>query len=114
MEQRIVTRRLPFRAKTASGEQIDIDFPLHAETASPTQVANMLSAVLASLDAEVRINASVSNGDVLQALAMALAIRAAMIEAPKRLTDRLAADLVVAALGAMEDAKRDYVHRGRA
>ncbi len=109
-----MVKQLPFRVKTASGEHIDVVFPLHDETVSPTQVANMLSATLAALDGEVRVNASVSNGDVLQALAMAMAIRAAMIEAPKRLTDRLAADLVIAALTAMDDAKRDYLHRGHA
>lgn len=106
--------RLPYRATTASGERFDISFPLHPQTASPMRVSQMLSALLAALDAEVRLDPGTSNGDVLQALAMALAIRAAMIEAPKELTDRLAIDLVAASLAAMDEADRHSPHFGHA
>lgn len=105
---------LPFRATTASGEQLDISFPLHPQTASPMRVAQMLSTILSALDAEVRLDPATSNGDVLQALAMALSIRASMIEAPKELTDRLSADLVSAALAAMDNADRHYPLLGHA
>ena len=106
--------RLPYRATTASGERFDISFPLHPQTASPMRVSQMLSAILAALDAEVRLDPGTSNGDVLQALAMALSIRASMIEAPKELTDRLALDLVAASLAAMDEADRLYAHLGHA
>jgi hypothetical protein len=106
--------RLPYRATTASGERFDISFPLHPQTASPMRVSQMLSAILAALDAEVKLDPGTSNGDVLQALAMALSIRASMIEAPKELTDRLSVDLVSASLAAMNDADRHYAHLGHA
>ena len=57
---------------------------------------------------------STANGDILQAVAMALAIRAAMIEAPKEMTDRLAMEVVRTSLTAMDDADRGYVHVGHA
>ena len=104
---------LPYQATTATGERFDISFPLHRDTASPVRVSQMVSAILETLDREVKLEAT-SNGDVLQALAMATAIRAAMIEAPKRITDNLTAELVVASLHAMEDAKREYRQVGHA
>ena len=68
-------QRLPYRATTSSGNQFDFDFPLHPDTGSAVHVSNLLSAVLGTLDHEIRQIGPVSNGDVLQALAMALAVR---------------------------------------
>ena len=105
---------LPYRATTPSGERIDISFPLHPLTASPVRVSHLVSAVLEAISREVAVDPATSNGDVLQATAMALAIRAAMIEAPKPTTDRLANELVKASLAAMEKAKREYSQVGHA
>jgi len=106
--------KLPYRATTASGERIDVEFPLHAETGSAIRVEQMLSALLATLDRDIGASGETSNGDVLQAVSMTLAIRAAMIHAPKRLTDQLARDLVTAALAALDDAERHTPLSGRA
>ncbi len=97
---------LPYQATTATGERFDISFPLHPDTGSPVRVSQMISAILEVLDHEVKLEAT-SNGDVLQALAMAMAIRASMVEAPKRLTDQMTAELVGASLRAMDDAERE-------
>jgi len=105
---------LPFTATTATGERFEISFPLHEHTASPVRVAQVISAVLEAIDREVTVSPGAANGDILQAVAMALAVRAAMIEAPKEMTDRLALDGVRASLSAMDDAKRGYVHVGHA
>lgn len=107
-------KHLPYRATTATGDVFDIDFPLHDQTGSPVRVSQMLNAVLAALDKEVSLDPSTSNGDVLQAMAMALAVRAAMIEAPKPTTDRLSADLVAAALKALDGARRTRPRAGHA
>ncbi|HSN72759.1 MAG TPA: hypothetical protein VLT59_14685 [Steroidobacteraceae bacterium] len=106
--------KLPYRATTASGERIDVAFPLHAETGSAIRVEQMLSAILATLDRDIGAAGETSNGDVLQAMAMALAIRAAMIHAPKRLTDQLASELVATALAALDGAERHLPMSGRA
>ena len=94
-------KHLPYRVKHSFGGVLDIDFPLHAQTASAVRVSQLLSATLACIDHELRILGETANGDVLQALAMALAVRAGMIEAPRDLTDTLAGDLVRSALSAV-------------
>jgi hypothetical protein len=100
-----VAKTLPYRVDTATGATYDIDFPLHAETVSPMRVNQLLSAVLDRLDREIKVLGETANGDVLQALAMALAVRSGMIHAPKTLTDRLTQDLVATALGAVSKPK---------
>ncbi|NJO55195.1 MAG: hypothetical protein HC834_01315 [Rhodospirillales bacterium] len=105
---------LPYRATTATGACFEISFPLHPETSSTVRVSQMLTALLQALDREVQLDRNTSNGDILQSLAMALAIRASMIEAPKALTDRLSMDLVSVALDAMNEADRHYVQLGHA
>ena len=104
---------LPYQATTATGERFDISFPLHPNTGSPVRVSQMISAILEALDREVKLEVT-SNGDVLQALAMATAIRASMVEAPKRITDQMTAELVGASLRAMDDAEREYRQVGHA
>lgn len=95
-------KRLPYRVTTATGAVLDIEFPLHAETVSPVRVGQLLSATLEQIDRELEILGDTANGDVLQALAMALAVRAAMIDGPRHVTDALASDLLETALAAVE------------
>jgi len=109
----MMATHLPYQATTATGERFDISFPLHPNTGSPVRVSQMVSAILEALDREVKLE-STGNGDVLQALAMATAIRASMIEAPKPITDQLTSELVSASLRAMKDAKREYHQVGHA
>jgi hypothetical protein len=106
--------KLPYRATTATGEHIDVEFPLHQETGSAIRVEQMLTAILGTLDRDIGVSGETSNGDVLQAMAMALAIRSAIIHAPKRVTDQLASDLVSTALAALDDAERHTPLSGRA
>lgn len=105
---------LPYRVATATGDRIDFRFPLHANTGSSVRVSQMLSAVLAVLDHEVRLDTATSNGDVLQALAMALAVRATVIGASTTASHQLCADLVRAALAAAEDAEHHHPRSGHA
>lgn len=94
-------KRLPFTAKTASGDSFDIDFPLHQDTGDAVRVGQLVSAVLETLDKEISIFGEVSNGDVLQAVAMALAVRAEMVHAPHDTLEKLTLDLVQTALDAV-------------
>lgn len=93
-------RILPFRATTASGNAFDFEFPLHADTVDPLQVSNLVSAMLHALDREISIHGGVGNGDVLQALAMTLAVRTRMLGERSEAVDRLIRDLVDTALDA--------------
>lgn len=91
---------LPYSVTTQTGTRIDFSFPLHQETGSPLQVHQLVDRLLAALDGEIRTLGEVSNGDVLQALAIATAARAAMIEAPLDSSVRLIEQLLGQALSA--------------
>ena len=97
---------LPYRATTANGETIDVTFDLHAETRNEADVSALLTALLGAIDGRVADREGVSNGDVLQALAMAGALRVAMIPAPRTVTEPLARDLLDTALACASFAQR--------
>ena len=107
-------RPLPYRVETATGDVLDITFPLHAETDSPMRVDQMLSAVLNTIDQDIRLCGETGNGDVLQALAMALAVRARMIHAPEDVTAKLAQQLLASATVAASSAERTTPETGNA
>ena len=92
--------KLPFRATTASGNAFDFEFPLHADTVDPLHVSNLVSAMLHALDREISIYGGVGNGDVLQALAMTLAVRTRMLGERSDMVDGLIRALVETALDA--------------
>lgn len=93
-----MSKRLPYQATTSSGNRFEFDFELHPDTQSPVQVANLLSAVLEALDREIQLQGRVGNGDLLQALAMALAVRTRMLDGDHGRLEALAQDLLKAAL----------------
>ena len=97
-------KKLPYRARTATGDSFDIEFPLHAETRDAVRVGQLLSTVLDAIDKDISLAGDTSNGDVLQAVAMAVAIRARMIHAPQAAVETLSMQLLQTALAAVEDA----------
>lgn len=105
---------LPYRATTQTGDVFDITFPLHPDTGSAVRVDQLLGLILNSLDRDIAAMGETSNGDVLQALSMATAVRARMIHAPAEQTARLAASLVDDALAAAADAERQVPQSGSA
>ena len=107
-------RPLPYRVETATGDILDITFPLHDDTGSAMRVDQMLTAILATLDQDIKLCGETANGDVLQALAMALAIRARMIHAPAEMTAQLAQQLLANASLAAGEAERATPQTGNA
>lgn len=93
-------KRMPYRATTATGNQFEFDFPLHPETGSAVTVSNLLDAVLGAVDREVRQLGVVSNGDILQALAMTLAVRTRVLPGNPEALGGLARRLLDDALSA--------------
>jgi putative heme iron utilization protein len=93
---------LPYTATTRSGDTMHFDFPLHEQTVSQQDVARMLGGVLEGLTQAIGSRADVSDGDVLQALAMAMAVRAEMVKAPAGAAQNLSRQLVETAMGATE------------
>ncbi|MEX0692880.1 MAG: hypothetical protein WD075_00420 [Rhodospirillales bacterium] len=107
-------RPLPRRVETATGDVLDITFPLHADTASAMRVDQLLGAVLDAIDRDIKICGETANGDVLQAVAMALAVRARMINAPAGVTAGLSEQLLKSANAAASDAERRLPESGNA
>ena len=107
-------KSLPYQVRTATGDVFDVEFPLHAETVSAVRVAQLITALLDRIDKDIAVAGETSNGDVLQAVAMTLAIRARMIHTPAATTERLAKRLVDEALAAMADASRQQPDVGHA
>jgi hypothetical protein len=113
MRDHIMARLLPFTAVTDTGDKFDIEFPLHASTDSPIRVHQLLGDILGTVSREVRRD-TMSNGDVLQALTMAIAIRARMIAADPTVTAQLAEDLLTNALQGVSDANTSALPSGQA
>ena len=107
-------KKLPFRAVTATGDKFDLEFPLHPDTEEVVRVEQLLTAVLEAVDAHLKLAGDGSNGDVLQAMAMAMAVRARIINAPFEQIEALASDLFVEAMQAVAAADRHSPPAGRA
>ncbi|MCC5860524.1 MAG: hypothetical protein JJT93_01270 [Gammaproteobacteria bacterium] len=95
-----MAKKLPYRAVTASGNQFEFEFPLHPDTASSVHVHNLLDVLLGTLDRELRHVPGVSNGDVLQALAMLLAVRTRILPGREEMLAGLSRELLESALAA--------------
>ena len=93
--------KMPYRARTETGDTFDIEFPLHEDTVNAVRVAQLVTALLEAVDRDIGIAGETSNGDVLQAAAMTMAIRARMIHAPHETIARLSTDLLETALDAI-------------
>ncbi len=107
-------KRLPFRATTATGDVFEIDFPLDPGTGDAVRIHQLVTEMLQSIDRSLSLGDPVSNGDVLQAMAMAMAVRARMIHAPAATSGRLAIDLLSTALAAAATATRQTPTTGHA
>jgi hypothetical protein len=97
---------MPYTATTGSGEALQFEFPLHEQTVSQQDVARMLGAILEGLTHSIGRRSDVSDGDVLQALAMAMAVRAEMVKAPKGAAHNLSRQLVDTAMTATDSTER--------
>ena len=97
---------LPYLATTSTGDSFDIEFPLSPDTNDAVRVHQLISEMLLTLDRSLAVGGPTSNGDVLQAIAMAMSIRARMIHAPTETSSRLAMELLATALDAAGSAPR--------
>ena len=106
-------RPLPYRATTSTGDVFDLEFPLHPDTEDAIGISKLISEILLVIDRTIAAGDATSNGDVLQAVAMAMSIRARMINAPTALTAGLATDLLSTALAATAAVPRQRPPSGR-
>lgn len=94
---------LPFTALSDGGSAVHMSFRLHDQVIDPDRVGKLASALLETISEEVTgVDVDpMGNGDVLQALALAMAVRARIIDAPpetiRKVVDSLVADAMDAA-----------------
>ena len=105
---------LPYEARTAMGDTFDIKFPLHKDTGDPIKVEQLITAILKVIEDELSVTGPISNGDVLQAVSMSLAIRSGMIYAPKETSAALTQGLVKTPLDALDTANIWRAQSGKA
>lgn len=92
--------KLPYKVTTANGKVYLVDFELHPETASAVHVNHLLTSVLDAVDREIGVLGDAATGDVLQALAMALATRTRIVPNQSEALDESVLDLLGNALNA--------------
>lgn len=107
-------KKLPYTVSTATGDVLRIEFPLHPETTDAVRVSQLVTAFLQTIEEDVALAGEVNNGDLLQALAMTLAIRTGMIHTPPAQSAHIAEDLLRTALGAVTAAERQTGPAGHA
>jgi hypothetical protein len=104
--------KLPYKVTTANGKIYLVDFELHPETASAVHVNHLLTAVLDALDNEIGVLGDAATGDVLQALAMALATRTRIVPNQSTALDESVLALVENSLDAKFDSDGDTAPPG--
>lgn len=96
---------LQFVAITSGGRAFDIDFPLHPETRSAKSVSDLVTRLLETISEHAGQRDDVSDGDILQALAMTTAIRGRMLDADQAQIESLTSLLQKTAWGAVNQAE---------
>ncbi len=105
---------LPYEFTTPAGDAISFEFRLHPETGSTTHVQQILDRVLETVNHEIAQLGDTLNGDVLQALAMAMAVRTEMIPADPEMSRHLAREVLEEALRSLHTARHDASSAGHA
>ncbi len=95
---------LHYTAITASHAVFETHFPLHPQTVSDHNIGELLTTILDAVSEALNEHGNVSDGDLLQALAMATAIRARMIPVNPTVIDELVNSFLYTALAAVRDA----------
>jgi hypothetical protein len=92
-------------AVTSGGRAFDVDFPLHEQTRSEQGVADLVTGLLEAISRTIESSRGMSDGDVIQSLAMTLAIRLRMLDTPPEVSRRLVHELLDSALNAARSAR---------
>jgi hypothetical protein len=95
---------LQFIAVTSGGRAFEIDFPLHPETRSAASVSDLVTRLLEVISEHAAERGDVSDGDILQALAMTSAIRGRMLDGRPEQIEALTRLLSETAWGAVREA----------
>ena len=92
-----MTKKLPYSVTTDTLKHIDFSFDLSDDTGSVLVVHQLLNSLLSSINQETKLR-EISNGDILQALSMALGVRVKMIYGDDNVKTSIALNCVKKAL----------------
>ncbi|MDC3024074.1 hypothetical protein OA264_01205 [Alphaproteobacteria bacterium] len=98
------TTKLPYSVTTSTLTKINFLFELSENTKSPISVYQLLDSILNKINQETKIT-DISNGDIIQSLAMALAVRMKMVNANEQLVEGIIIDCVSRAINSSKKAK---------
>ena len=70
---------LPYKAITTSQKEVNFKFSLDENTTSPLVINEIINLLLSKISSEIKVY-NPSNGDIIQALCMALVIRCKIID----------------------------------
>ena len=90
-------RTFTFTATTSSGRVVEFELPLHPETSSSEHVGSLLEGVLDAVSTLIENCDGASDGDVLQALSLAIAVRLGVGGISDHTAEQLLEELVVLA-----------------
>ena len=97
---------LPYTVHSDTGDAFDIEFPLNEHTEDSVRVHQLLTTVLNTVAQDLKVVGGASNGDILQALSMALAVRTRMLHAPESTMRSIVSNLNDVTLAACYEADR--------
>jgi predicted metalloenzyme YecM len=95
-----------FTATTEGGDVVEFVLPLHPQTSSQDHVGMLLEQVLDRVSEVVEGPENLSDGDVLQALTLAVAVRLKVAGVAPQTARRLVEDLTELALQGFEGGER--------
>ena len=107
------TTKLPYTITTETLPKINFLFELSKDTQSPITVYQLLDLILSKISQETKIS-RISNGDVIQALSMALAVRMKMVSADNKIVEEIVIDTLSKAINAANSAYIDSKTSGNA
>ena len=102
--------RLPFTARTNSGRVLDLNLCLHPHTASSEHVGLLIERVLDAVSEIIEEEEDVGDGDIIQALTLAAAVRLSVADVPAGTSKKLLADLLDLAAASAGTSKAGQQH----
>lgn len=82
-------KKLPYKITTETLKDIEFSFDLSDETKSALAVHQLLDTLLAAINQETKLR-TLANGDIIQALTMALAVRVKMMYGNDKVKENIA------------------------
>ena len=112
MNKKNITK-LPYSITTDTLTKISFLFELSEDTKSPIAVHQLLDLILLKITQETKLN-ELANGDIIQALSMALAVRMKMVSADNEVLEKIVIESISKALNAAKNAEVNNISSGNA